>query len=163
MGLKLTAIMFILMLAMGGAGYWYYNDTQKRMRILAENNAKLEMAVQTQQQAIEQQKKDIAAVNAEKNALNTEFQASRQQVADLEDKFNKTSNLLGQRDIGERAIAKPEAIERVIINGSKNVMRCFEILSGAPRTEKEDNAEKKSQINSMCPDVANPKYVPAIP
>ena len=59
MGLKLTAIMFILMLAMGGAGYWYYNDTQKRMRILAENNAKLEMAVQTQQQAIEQQKKDI--------------------------------------------------------------------------------------------------------
>ena len=30
-------------------------------------------------------------------------------------------------------------------------MRCFEILSGSPLTEKEENAEKPSQINSMCP------------
>ena len=66
MGWKLAGIMFILMLAMGGGAYWYYTDTQERMRVLAENNAKLEIAVQTQQQAIEQQKKDIAAVNAEK-------------------------------------------------------------------------------------------------
>jgi len=160
MGFKLAGIMFILMLAMGGGAYWYYTDTQERMRVLAENNAKLEIAVQTQQQAIEQQKKDIAAVNAEKNALNAEFQASRQQVEDLRGKFNKTSKLLGQRDIGERAIAKPGLIEKVISKGSNNVMRCFEILSGAPRTEKEENAEKKSQINSMCPDVANPKYIP---
>lgn len=152
--------MFILMLAMGGGAYWYYNDTQERMRVLAENNAKLEIAVQTQKQAIEQQKKDIAVVNAEKNALNQEFQASRQAVDDLRGKFNKVSKVVGQRDIGERAIVKPKLIERVIDKGSNNVMRCFEILSGASRTEKEDNAEKKSQINTMCPDVANPRYIP---
>ena len=80
MGFKLAGILFILMLVMGGGAYWYYNDTQERMRVLAENNAKLEIAVQTQQQAIEQQKKDIAAVNAEKTALSKEFEDSRKPI-----------------------------------------------------------------------------------
>ena len=34
MGLKLAGIMLILMMAMGGLGYWYYNDTQEKMSIL---------------------------------------------------------------------------------------------------------------------------------
>ena len=160
MGFKLAGIMLILMLAMGGGAYWYYNDTQERMRVLAENNAKLEVAMQTQKQALEQQKRDIARVNAEKEILNTEFQKSRQAVDNLHDKFNGVSKVIGQRDIGERAIVKPRAIGKVISNGSNNVMRCFEILSGSPLTKKEKNAEKKSQINSMCPDVANPNYIP---
>ena len=40
---------------LGGAGYgafWYYNDTQARIQQLAENNAKLESAVETQQATI---------------------------------------------------------------------------------------------------------------
>ena len=37
-------MMGVLMAAMAGLGYWYYNDTQKKMAILHENNAKLETA-----------------------------------------------------------------------------------------------------------------------
>jgi len=159
MGFKLAGIMFILMLAMGGGAYWYYTDTQERMRILAENNAKLEIAVQTQQQAIEQQKKDIAAVNAANDALNKEFQASRAEVDDLKGKFNKVSKVVGARDIGKQAIAFPKSIEKIITKGSNNIMRCFEILSGQPLTEKEANAEKPSQSNTMCPEIANPRLV----
>ena len=48
MGLKLAGVMMILMLAMGGLGYWYYNDSQEKMRILHENNAKLETAAKIQ-------------------------------------------------------------------------------------------------------------------
>ena len=47
MGAKLAAVMFILMIAMAGAGSWYYKQTQARITILTENNAKLEVAVQT--------------------------------------------------------------------------------------------------------------------
>ena len=47
MGVKLAAVMFILMIAMAGAGSWYYKQTQARITILTENNAKLEVAVQT--------------------------------------------------------------------------------------------------------------------
>ena len=44
MGLKLAGIMLVAMLAMGGVGYWYYNDTQEKIATLHENNAKLESA-----------------------------------------------------------------------------------------------------------------------
>ncbi len=33
--------MLVLMVAFGGLGYWYYQDTQEKMRIYAENQAKL--------------------------------------------------------------------------------------------------------------------------
>ena len=48
--------MFIIMLVRGAAGAWYYKDTQERIKILTENNAKLETAVQTNEAALEAQK-----------------------------------------------------------------------------------------------------------
>ena len=59
MGLKLAAIMLVLMAAFGGLGYWYYQDTQEKMRIYAENQAKLEGAVQQQKQVIAQTQADL--------------------------------------------------------------------------------------------------------
>ena len=53
MGFKLALVMLIVMGVVGGIGYWYYQDTQKRLAILHENNAKLEVAAQIQTQAIE--------------------------------------------------------------------------------------------------------------
>ena len=58
------------------------------------------------------------------------------------------------------AIAKTKAIERITNNGSKNANRCIEIASGAELTEAEKNATKKSEINTECPSIANPNYVP---
>ena len=59
MGLKLAGVMMVLMLAMGGLGYWYYNDSQEKMRILHENNAKLETAAKIQTEAIKSLEADV--------------------------------------------------------------------------------------------------------
>ena len=91
------------------------------------------------------------AVEAQK-----ELQIAREQIESVRSKFNKTSKLLGNRDIGKLATHKPKPIKKIIDKGTKNVLRCFEILSGQPLTEKENNAEKKSQLNNSCPSVANP-------
>ena len=40
-GFKLVFVMLLVMGAVGGIGYWYYNDSQERLSILHENNAKL--------------------------------------------------------------------------------------------------------------------------
>ena len=45
MGMKLVMIMGAVMIAMTLAFSWYYKDTQKRMGVLYENNAKLEVSV----------------------------------------------------------------------------------------------------------------------
>ena len=153
--------MVILMIAMGGMGYWYYEDTQAKMAILHENNAKLETAVSIQEATIKQTKKDLELAHNVATEATKSFQEARDQTQALTKRFNKVSKLLGSRDLGKLAQAKPRPVQKIINNGSKNMMRCFEILSGKPLTEKEANAEKKSQTNSMCPDIANPKYSPS--
>ena len=76
-------------------------------------------------------------------------------LENLDKRFNKKN-----RDVGKLAIAKTESIERITNGASALATRCIEIASGAELTEAEKNATKKSEINSECPSIANPNYVP---
>ena len=81
----------------------------------------------------------------------------------LLEKDAKTGEQIHQRlevAIGKLAIAKTKAIERITNGASALATRCIEIASGSPLTEAEKNATKKSEINSECPSIANPNYVP---
>ena len=89
MGLKLAGVMFLIMCAMGGIGYWYYNDTQERMAILQENNAKLEIAVETNEQALESLQEDYASAQNEIASLNNAYTAIRRQNQKLADKLQE--------------------------------------------------------------------------
>ena len=57
------------------------------------------------------------------------------------------------------AIERSKSTERVINKGSTEAKRCVELASGAERTEKELKATRSSEINTMCPSLANPNYV----
>lgn len=159
MGLKLAAIMLVLMAAFGGLGYWYYQDTQEKMRIYAENQAKLEGAVQQQKQVIAQTQADLKKSSEINQKVAFELDESRKLVASMDKKFNKVSKLLGARDIGKLSIARPKGLRRIITKGSDDSLRCFEILSGAKLTERENNVDRKSKANTSCPGVANPNLV----
>ena len=66
-GLKLYGMLFagaFVIAALGGA-YLYYKDTQARIAQLVENNAKLELVAQTNQETINQMQTDIM-VNQQK-------------------------------------------------------------------------------------------------
>ena len=130
MGLKLAGVMFILMLAMGGLMYWYYNDTQEKMAILHENNAKLETATKVQKQAIEDMERQVELVNNIAKQTQDQLVESRKKIEVINNKFNKQSRLLGSRDIGKLAISKPRVITKIVDKASLNVLRCFEIVSG---------------------------------
>ena len=75
--------------------------------------------------------------------------------ADLDKRFNKKN-----RDVGLLAIERTKSIERITNAASVKANRCIEIASGSPLTEKEINATKKSEINTECPSIANPNYIP---
>ena len=144
MGFKLAGVMMIAMMMMAGVGYWYYNDTQERMAILQENNAKLETAVQTNEATIGALQADYAKANEELSRVNDQFAASRRQNQVLSDK-------LARHDLGVLAASKPGLVERIIDGASKKAGRCFELLSGAELTEKEQNAKNANAFNSECP------------
>ena len=159
MGLKLAGVMMVLMLAMGGLGYWYYNDSQEKMRILHENNAKLETAAKIQTEAIKSLEADVELASSIAAQTTKQLQDTQKAVEDMRGKFNKQSKLLGSRDLGKMAVSKDKPIRRIVNKGTSNMIRCFEIVSGQQLTEKERNAEKPSQLNNMCPSIANPNRV----
>lgn len=144
MGTKLAGIMAVVTFIVCGLFYWYYSDTQERMAILNENNAKLETAVATSEAAVESLKRDFENANKALNEVNQKFTNIRKQ--------NKTlSNKLGRHDLGNLAENKPGLVERIITGASTKAGRCFELLSGAELTDKEKEAKNGKSFNSECP------------
>ena len=134
----------IVIAVMGAGGFWYYKDSQGRIAMLTENNAKLEVAVQTQTQALENIQADYARASEELTRVNDEFQVIRNQN-------NVLVSKLQEHDIGVLGAARPDSIQRVINNASKKALRCFELLSGAELTEAEKEANSAQSFNSECP------------
>jgi len=144
MGAKLALVMFLLLCGAGGIGYWYYNDTQERMAILQENNAKLNTAVELNEQTISSLEQDYEKASSELASLNEAYTAIRRQNQQLADKLQEI-------DLTAAAIANAEGIERAVNRGTENAGRCFELLSGAELTEKERTAKNDIAFNKECP------------
>ena len=144
----------ILASAVIGAGV-YVMKLRSDNAILKANAIKLESAVAEQQDLITQQKEDFKDILAANQKMNELVGVLKKDLEDLDKRFNKKN-----RDVGKLAIAKTDAIERITNGASALATRCIEIASGAELTEKEKNATKKSEINTECPSIANPNYVP---
>ena len=144
----------IVATAIAGGGF-YVMKLQKDNAILKANAIKLESAVAEQQELITQQKEDFKEILAANQKMNELVGALKKDLEDLDKRFNKKN-----RDVGKLAIAKTKSIERITNGASALATRCIEIASGSPLTEEEKNATKKSEINSECPSIANPNYIP---
>ena len=144
----------ILASAVVGAGV-YVMKLRSDNAILKANAVKMESAITEQKELITQQKEDFKEILAANQKMNELVSVLKKDLEDLDKRFNKKN-----RDVGKLAIAKTKSIERITNGASALATRCIEIASGSPLTEDEKNATKKSQINSECPSIANPNYVP---
>ena len=149
-------ILTVIIGAVGFGAWKYYQYTQEQIRIYAVNAATAELAQQESEQAIEALRKDMEAVREQYTAVSEEFDRAKSRVDKLEE-------ILSEHEIGILAQAKPKLVEKIVDKGTKDVLRCYEILTGSPLTEEEINVTKKSKANSSCPDVANPNYTPPTP
>jgi chromosome segregation ATPase len=140
----MAKIMIGIIIMMSGIGYWYYTDTQNTIAVLTANNAKLNLAVATNEETIKTMAADFAAANEELKKTNAEFAATREQN-------NQLASKLQEHDLELTAAARPRSVQRLINGGSKNAGRCFELLSGSPLTEKEKNAKTDKSFNNECP------------
>ena len=144
----------ILASAVVGAGV-YVMKLRSDNAILKANAVKMESAITEQKELITQQKEDFKDILAANQKMNELVGVLKKDLENLDKRFNKKN-----RDVGKLAIAKTKSIERITNGASALATRCIEIASGAELTEKEKNATKKSEINSECPSIANPKYIP---
>ena len=144
----------LLITGIAGAGV-YVMKLRSDNAILKANQVKLEEAVSSQKELIAKQQEDFKEILAANQKMNELVGVLKKDLDDLDNRFNKDG-----RDFGKIAIEKTDAINRIINKGSDNASRCIEIASGAELTEAEKSATKKSEINSECPGIANPSYVP---
>ena len=148
------AIAIMLITGIAGAGV-YVMKLRADNATLKANQIELEKGIEAQTKLIEQQKVDFEAIMESNKKLNNLVMTFKKDLDDLDKRFNKK-----KRDFGKLAIDRTEAIERIMNKGSANAKRCVELASGAEHTEAELKATKNSEINTECPSLANPNYVP---
>ena len=144
-------VIFTILSSVIGGCVWYFKWSQAEIQVLRDNNLKLTISVKQNEETIKVLTKDAMLVGESVLQVSTQFESARKENNVLRQK-------LAEHDIGFLAASKPRLIKKVVNKGTADVGRCMEILSGSPLTEKEKNATKKSQTNSSCSDLANPKY-----
>jgi hypothetical protein len=122
---------YILVVVVGLVGgsvygaYYYYKDSQDRIRILTENTAKLETAKQLQDETI-----NIMIEDREKFAeLNKELQLNLTKANVYKDKL---IGKLRKHNLAKLSLRKPRLVEKKINAGTKKLFRSLEVLSGSP-------------------------------
>lgn len=156
----IKAVAALLIVVVMVSGLWYVTGLRADLAISQENARKMTEAVAQQQAVIAQIQADQAKIQSINNELNTTIKLQNKDLQNLESRFTQSAN--GEkRDFGKVAAAKPTSLERAVNRGTVNALRCLEIASGAPLTEKELNAKLPSEINKECPSLANPNYKPA--
>ena len=157
-GIKIA--MVVVALATAGGGFLHYKTVKADLETAKANNLLLEQSVEGQKAVIAQQEKDFRSILAANATLQEQNKVLAAEFSALDERFNKINGQGEVRDIGKLAVERSRSVERVINGASAKAMRCVEIAMGAPLTEKEINATKKSEINSECPSIANPNYIP---
>ena len=104
MGMKLAGLMAAVLVTVLGLGYWYYSTSQATIATLRENNAQLEVAVQTAQDSIESLQQDMAKFQELNLQLQEDLKAAEAYGDELQAKLRKL-------DLVQDAIKDPKALE----------------------------------------------------
>jgi len=130
--------------AVGFGGYMYYKDTQQRIAILTENNAKLEIAIQISEESITTLQNDI-----EKNAeLNRELQSQLQVAEQYGDQLRNT---LRKHNLTHLANKKPGLIEKRMQNATNRLWDDLAVITD-PNGVQSDATAKGSDGNKNSKD-----------
>lgn len=150
---KYIAILVAILVILGGIKY--VMDLKADLAVSELNNQKLEDGIKEQQSLIIQMQQDISSIQEINKDLQQQNEKQKLDVDALAKKFDK-------RDFGVFAIDHTEKAEYLVNRGTKNVLRCLELASGAPLNETEKNAKTPVEANRECPSLVDPSFKPII-
>ena len=103
-------------------GLLYYRDTQKRISTLQQNNAKLEVAVQSKEAALN----EMTANFEKQTRLNKELSGK---LEDAEKDQDDLRSKLQKHDLTRLSIGKPGMMEKRINDDTKKLFSDFESIT----------------------------------
>lgn len=150
-GGMIKAIAMLAIVGIIAGGIYYVTGLRAQLAVSELNNQKLEEATQMQNALIEQMQKDIAQIQEINSDLQKQNEKQKQDVDALAKKFDK-------RDFGTFVANQTEKAEQLINRGTKNVLRCLELASGAAINEDEKKAKTPTEANRECPSLIDSDF-----
>tara|TARA_R100000234_G_scaffold95821_1_gene64103 strand:- start:2445 stop:2840 length:396 start_codon:yes stop_codon:yes gene_type:complete len=111
-------ILIGIILMLGLASYYFYSQNQ----ILQANNAALEGAVATQEEAIKSLQQDFELQTQQLQDLSAKSQAAQREL-------NRYSEFIRNYQLSDKIMGDPVDMQRKINNGTKHIMEDIENIS----------------------------------
>lgn len=108
---------------MGGGALWYYKDTQSTIATLRENNSKLMMVAETNQETINSMARDYQL--AQENML-----VLQERAKEAEQYQDELAAKLRRHDLTALTLQKPGLIEKRVNNATAKIFDELEADSG---------------------------------
>lgn len=130
MMIKIYIFIFVIGLvgSVGYGGYYYYKDTQDRIKILTENTVKLEQAKAEQDSTIKTLVEDADKYKKLNKDLGNKLQ-------NAETYKNKLIGKLRKHNLSRLSQQKPKLVEQKINRGTKKLFDSFKRITTVPTTE----------------------------
>lgn len=149
-GIKI-AIAAILFTVISG-GYFYIQALQGKLEAAAEVQQRMEGVITQQKAVMEQTQRDLKLMNQINQDVAEKAQAAQNEVNNLSRKLSRLDSL---------SKAPPSETEVRVNRGTRDALRCNELVTGAPLTSDEISGKIK---NNVCNDLLQsllPKKEPA--
>lgn len=119
---RVYAIITLIVLTLGGAGYVYFDWSQKKMAELNQNIAEKDIAIAEQDQAIGSLNGRIGSVQGAYSDYNSNVNRHRTESAEMAEEITNP-------EINGNASTQPRETEAVINNFTANLFNQFEMIS----------------------------------
>jgi preprotein translocase subunit SecF len=130
-------------------GYFYVKSLQTEIELAKEVQAKMQGVINKQNLAMDNLRADIERQGQVQAELSKEISAAQQDNIELSKKFTQDADGK-ERNLSSLANQQPSLVEGKVNQGTKDALRCNEIVTGSPLTPEEISGKVK---NNICPDL----------
>ena len=140
--MSIKVIIGVVLVCVMTTGYFYIDSLNSQLEAAAEVQQKLEDTIEKQQQVMDRNEADLKKMQQLNKDLSESFTTTQQEANELRGKFDKMN-------LAKSASSLPTETELKINRGTRDALRCNELVTGARLTADEKSGKVQ---NNMCSD-----------
>jgi len=149
MGIGIKIAIAAILFSIISGGYFFIKEQAAQLELAKEVQAKLEGVIDKQNLAMDNIKADVERMGQVQGELSKQVNEADKANKDLAKKFTQDAEGR-ERNLAAMAAEKPSVVEEKINRGTKDALRCNELLTGSPLTADEQSGKVR---NNICPDL----------
>ena len=139
MGLKIKLIIACVLFTVITSGYFYIMALQGKLEAAAEVQQRMEGVIEQQKIVLDKQQEDSRKMQELNVEIASKFSETQREVSELSQKFS-------DKGLISSSLKNPDETEMKVNRGTKDALRCNELITGAPLTTDEKSSKVKNGI-----------------